>query len=101
MTPLQPMRWVAAGLVVFGGLAGWSGGASMGRSTEAGFMYKNLSGASGGGVGGGGHSGTLRGEPKALAGGGVNGGGPPRDAKLAEGGLFLRDIRETPGKGRL
>ncbi len=101
MTPLQPMRWVAAGLVVFGGLAGWSGCASMGRSTEAGFMYKNLSVASGSAVAGDGHSVTLRGEPKALAGRGINVGDPLRDAKLAKGDLSLVNIAETSGKVRI
>src|SRR2546426_2263343 len=101
MTPLQPMRWVAAGLVVFGGLAEWSGCASMGRSTEAGFMYKNLSVASGSAVAGDGHSVTLRGEPKALAGRGINVGDPLRDAKLAKGDLSLVNIAETSGKVRI
>src|SRR2546422_2001625 len=101
MTPLQPMRWVAAGLVVFGGLAGWSGCASMGSSTEAGFMYKNLSVASGSAVAGDGHSVTLRGEPKALAGRGINVGDPLRDAKLAKGDLSLVNIAETTGKVRI
>src|SRR5438094_598631 len=84
MIPLQPTRWVATGLVVFGGLAGWSGCASMGSSTEAGFMYKNLPVASGSAVAGDGHSVTLRGEPKALAGRGINVGDPLRDAELAQ-----------------
>jgi thiol peroxidase len=101
MTPLQPTRWVAAGLVVFGGLAGWSGCASMGSSTEAGFMYKNLPVASGSAVAGDGHSVTLRGEPKALAGRGINVGEPLRDAKLAKGDLSLVNIAETTGKVRI
>src|SRR2546430_3660979 len=101
MTLLQPTRWVATGLVVFGGLAGWSGCASMGSSTEAGFMYKNLSVASGSAVAGDGHSVTLRGEPKALAGRGINVGDPLRDAKLAKGDLSLVNIAETTGKVRI
>lgn len=101
MTPLQHTRWVAAGLVVFGGLAGWSGCASMGNSTEAGFMYKNLPVANGSAVAGDGHSVTLRGEPKALAGRGINVGEPLRDAKLAKGDLSLVNIAETTGKVRI
>ena len=101
MTLLQPTRWVATGLVVFGGLAGWSGCASMGSSTEAGFMYKNLPVASGSAVAGDGHSVTLRGEPKALAGRGINVGDPLRDAKLAKGDLSLVNIAETTGKVRI
>jgi len=101
MTPLQPTRWVATGLVVFGGLAGWSGCASMGSSTEAGFMYKNLPVASGSAVAGDGHNVTLRGEPKALAGRGINVGDPLRDAKLAKGDLSLVNIAETTGKVRI
>ena len=101
MIPLQPTRWVATGLVVFGGLAGWSGCASMGSSTEAGFMYKNLPVASGSAVAGDGHSVTLRGEPKALAGRGINVGDPLRDAKLAKGDLSLVNIAETTGKVRI
>src|SRR2546430_3694197 len=101
MTLLQPTRWVATGLVVFGGLAGWSGCASMGSSTEAGFVYKNLSVASGRAVAGDGHSVTLRGEPKALAGRGINVGDPLRDAKLAKGDLSLVNIAETMGKVRI
>ena len=101
MTPLQHTRWVAAGLVVFGGLAGWSGCASMGSSTEAGFMYKNLPVASGSAVAGDGHSVTLRGEPKALAGPGINVGEPLRDAKLAKWDLSLVNIAETTGKVRI
>ena len=101
MTPLQHTRWGAAGLVVFGGLAGWSGCASMGSSTEAGFMYKNLPVASGSAVAGDGHSVTLRGEPKGLAGPGINVGEPLRDAKLAKGDLSLVNIAETTGKVRI
>src|SRR5881296_1541798 len=85
MTPLQHTRWVATGLVVFGGLAGWSGCASMGSSTEAGFMYKNLPVASG----------------SAVAGRGINVGEPLRDAKLAKGDLSLVNIAETMGKVRI
>jgi len=101
MKQLQETRLVAAGLVVFGGLAGWSGCASMGSSTEAGFMYKNLPVASGSAVAGDGHSVTMRGEPKALAGPGIKVGDPLRDVKLAKGDLSLMNIADTRGKVRI
>lgn len=101
MESSRSTRAVSAGLVLLAGLAGWPGCASMGSSTEAGFLYKDLPIASGSAVAGDGQTVTMRGEPKALAGPGIRVGDSLRDAKLATGDLSLVNIAETKGRVRI
>ena len=101
MELLRHTRAVSAALVLLVGVAGWSGCASMGTSTETGFLYKNLPIASGTAVAGDVQTVTMRGQPKALTGPGIRVGDSLRDATLTTGDLSLVNIAETKGKVRI
>ena len=101
MEPTRQTRAVSAALVLLGGLTGWPACASMGTSTETGFLYKNLPIASGSAVAGDGQTVTMRGEPKALTGPGIKVGDTLRDAQVANSDLSLINIADTKGKVRI
>ncbi len=81
--------------VTLGGCAG------MGRSGESGFMYKNLSVASGSAQAGEGQTVLFKGTPLMMSGNGIKVGDPLRDVKVAQQDLTLINIAHTRGEGKV
>jgi thioredoxin-dependent peroxiredoxin len=72
-----------------------------GSTGESGFLYKNLSVASGTAVAGEGHTVLFRGSPLALSGTGIKIGDLLRDVKVVQTDLSLVNVVETKGKGKV
>jgi thioredoxin-dependent peroxiredoxin len=72
-----------------------------GSTGESGFLYKNLSVASGTAVAGEGHTVLFKGSPLALSGTGIKIGDLLRDVKVAQTDLSLVNVVETKGKGKV
>jgi thiol peroxidase len=72
-----------------------------GSTGGSGFLYKNLSVASGTAVAGEGHTVLFRGSPLALSGTGIKIGDLLRDVKVVQTDLSLVNVVETKGKGKV
>ncbi|MGQ0810895.1 MAG: thiol peroxidase [Nitrospiraceae bacterium] len=73
----------------------------MARSTESGFLYKNLPITNGSTAAGEGNTILFKGSPLALSGPGIKVGDALRDAKVAQVDLSLVNIADTAGKGKV
>jgi thiol peroxidase len=77
------------------------GCAGMGKSTESGFLYKNVTVAEGTVAAGEGNSVLFRGSPSMLSGNGIKVGDRLRDARLTQTDLSLVNIAHTKGEGKV
>jgi thiol peroxidase len=73
----------------------------MGKSTESGFLYKNVTVAEGTVTAGEGNSVLFRGSPSMLSGNGIKVGDRLRDARLTQTDLSLVNIAHTKGEGKV
>ncbi len=80
---------------------GLTGCGSMGSSTGASFLYKNITVAGGSTVAGEGHTVLYKGSPLALSGTGIKVGDPLREVELAQTDLSLITLTATKGKGKV
>jgi thiol peroxidase len=80
---------------------GLTGCGSMGSSTGASFLYKNITVADGSTVAGEGHTVLYKGSPLALSGAGIKVGDPLREVELAQTDLSPINITDTKGKGKV
>ena len=80
---------------------GLTGCGSMGSSTGASFLYKNITVAGGSTVAGEGHTVLYKGSPLALSGTGIKVGDPLREVELAQTDLSMITITDTKGKGKV
>ncbi len=80
---------------------GLTGCGSMGSSTGAGFLYKNITVADSSGMAGEGQTVLFKGSPLALSGTGIKVGDPLREVELAQTDLSLINITDTKGKGKV
>ena len=80
---------------------GLTGCGSMGSSTGANFLYKNLTIADGSTMAGEGHTVLFKGSPLALSGTGIKVGDTLREANLTQADLSLVAITDTKGKGKV
>ncbi len=89
---------IGAALSLSLGLAGCAG---MGDSPGVGFMYKNLTVASGSATAGEGNKVLFKGNPLGLSGDGIKTGDSLRDVKVAQTDLSLVNIVQTKGTGKV
>ena len=80
---------------------GLTGCGSMGSSTGASFLYKNITVADGSTMAGEGHTVLFKGSPLALSGAGIKVGDTLREANLTQADLSLVTITDTKGKGKV
>lgn len=80
---------------------GLTGCGSMGSSTGANFLYKNITVADGSTMAGEGHTVLFKGSPLALSGTGIKVGDPLREVELAQTDLSPINITDTKGKGKV
>jgi len=80
---------------------GFTGCGSMGSSTSASFLYKNITVADGSTVAGEGHTVLFKGSPLALSGTAIKVGDPLREVTLTQMDLSAITITETKGKGKV
>jgi thiol peroxidase len=80
---------------------GLTGCGSMGSSTGASFLYKNITVADGSTMAGEGHTVLYKGSPLSLSGTGIKVGDPLREVELAQTDLSLITITDTKGKGKV
>ena len=80
---------------------GLTGCGSMGSSTGASYLYKNITVADGSTMAGEGHTVLYKGSPLALSGTGIKVGDPLREVELAQTDLSLITITDTKGKGKV
>ena len=80
---------------------GFTGCGSMGSSTGASFLYKNITVADGSTVAGEGHTVLYKGAPLALSGTAIKVGDPLREVTLTQMDLSAITITDTKGKGKV
>lgn len=95
----------AAHLMIIGAtvcmMLGLTGCGSMGSSTGAGFLYKNLTIAAGSTMAGEGHTVLYKGSPLALSGTGIKVGDSLREVTLTQTDLSPIALTDTKGKGKV
>jgi thiol peroxidase len=82
-------------------MLGLTGCGSMGSSTGAGFLYKNLTIAAGSTMAGEGHTVLYKGSPLALSGTGIKVGDSLREVTLTQTDLSPIALTDTKGKGKV